>query len=487
MPHLTSQYRFPALGLGLLVSATLAACSDNNTSPPTPFDMAGQSDLPSGSVTLAGVMPTVGPLAGGTQITITGTGFATGAKVYVSGVLASAVTVVSSQQITATIPAAPGGAVGLVEIAVENPDGARVMRSDLFGYARVILKFDQAVSKTVGTRPYALAAADVNKDGGPELIVANSGSASISILHNNLGFDQNGGPYGSCATPTALTTGDFNGDNNVDIAVGCSTADGKDVGILRGAGNGAFALPDITAVGATVTGIAARELNGDGKLDLVVAVRSMNKVVSLTNSSIMAGQVTFATAASYDVGTEPAALLYTDLDLDGKLDAATVNLKSNDISVLKGSSGAMFTAPAKSYAVQNEPIAIAAGLLSGGARPDLLVANSKSNSVSFLRAKTDGTFETAVQIPVGKQPFGVAIADIDGDGKRDLISANSGADNVSIHLGRGDGTFEPMQLLTVGSQPFAVVAADLNSDGQIDLATVNYNGGTVSILYNRTR
>ena len=71
----------------------------------------------------------------------------------------------------------------------------------------------------------------------------------------------------------------------------------------------------------------------------------------------MAGLVSFTAAASYDVGTEPAALLFADLDLDGKLDAVTANLKSSDVSVLKGAGGTTFTAPAKSCAVQSEPSA----------------------------------------------------------------------------------------------------------------------------------
>ena len=73
MLHLTSQYRFSALGLGLLVTATLAACSDTN--PSSPGDLGSSSDGPSsGTLSITDVVPPVAAIAGGTSITIYGAG-----------------------------------------------------------------------------------------------------------------------------------------------------------------------------------------------------------------------------------------------------------------------------------------------------------------------------------------------------------------------------------------------------------------------------
>jgi hypothetical protein len=69
--------------------------------------------------TVTGISPASGPAAGGTSVTITGTGFAAGATVTLGGVAATGVTVVNATSITATT-AAHAGAV--VNVVITNPD-----------------------------------------------------------------------------------------------------------------------------------------------------------------------------------------------------------------------------------------------------------------------------------------------------------------------------------------------------------------------------
>ncbi len=81
--------------------------------------------------TVAAVSPASGPLAGGTAITITGTGFSAGATVDLGGVPATAVVVVSATSITATTGAhAPGAVV----VTVTNADGQGGTLSGGFTY-----------------------------------------------------------------------------------------------------------------------------------------------------------------------------------------------------------------------------------------------------------------------------------------------------------------------------------------------------------------
>ena len=68
---------------------------------------------------LTSVSPTSGPTTGGTTITITGTGFVSGATVRVNGVSATGVTFVSATQLRANTPAASAGTYA---IQVTNPD-----------------------------------------------------------------------------------------------------------------------------------------------------------------------------------------------------------------------------------------------------------------------------------------------------------------------------------------------------------------------------
>ncbi len=69
--------------------------------------------------TVTAVSPVSGPTAGGTTITVTGTGFQTGATVTVGGAAATSVTVLSAATITAVTPA---GTAGPANVTVTNPD-----------------------------------------------------------------------------------------------------------------------------------------------------------------------------------------------------------------------------------------------------------------------------------------------------------------------------------------------------------------------------
>ena len=78
------------------------------------------------------VSPSSGPVSGGTAITITGTGFVSGATVRVGGVAATGVTVVSATQLRATTPA---GYVGAQNLQVTNPTGQSALAPSGFTYS----------------------------------------------------------------------------------------------------------------------------------------------------------------------------------------------------------------------------------------------------------------------------------------------------------------------------------------------------------------
>lgn len=87
--------------------------------------------LNSAAPTVTSVSPDRGPTAGGTQITVRGTGFAAGSTVRVGGADASEVTVVDGRTITATTP--PGTA-GSADVEVVRADAASVTASGAFTY-----------------------------------------------------------------------------------------------------------------------------------------------------------------------------------------------------------------------------------------------------------------------------------------------------------------------------------------------------------------
>jgi hypothetical protein len=80
---------------------------------------------------VTGISPTSGPAAGGTAVTITGTGFVSGATITIGGSAATGLAVVSSTSLTATTPA---HAAGLVNVVLTNPDLQSATGTSLFTY-----------------------------------------------------------------------------------------------------------------------------------------------------------------------------------------------------------------------------------------------------------------------------------------------------------------------------------------------------------------
>jgi len=81
--------------------------------------------------TLSGLSPASGPTTGGTAVTLTGTGFASGASVTFGSAAATSVTVTSATQITANAPASSAGAVN---VSVTNSRGQSTTLASAFTY-----------------------------------------------------------------------------------------------------------------------------------------------------------------------------------------------------------------------------------------------------------------------------------------------------------------------------------------------------------------
>ena len=68
---------------------------------------------------------------------------------------------------------------------------------------------------------------------------------------------------------TAITTGDFDGDGKVDLAITDQAE--NSVSVLVGNGDGSFQSPQEVNTGNFAAGVAAGDFNGDGRLDVAVA------------------------------------------------------------------------------------------------------------------------------------------------------------------------------------------------------------------------
>ena len=217
-----------------------------------------------------------------------------------------------------------GTAPGSVSILLGKKDAATGKPNGTFG-----TKTDY----TVGILPEAIASAEFNGDGRPDLAVTNFGSSSgsggnsVSVLLQNTDHTFSAkGPFGTGRGPQGVTTGDFNHDGRQDLAVANQT-DGT-VSILLGNGDETFGAHTDFAAGTGPVGIAAALFNG-ANLDLVVADQTGNAL------SVLLGNTdgSFTAPLSVPTGNGPVAVAAADFNADGLVDVVSANEASNSVTI----------------------------------------------------------------------------------------------------------------------------------------------------------
>lgn len=170
-------------------------------------------------------------------------------------------------------------------------------------------------------------------------------------------------------------------------------------------------------------------------------------------------------------GNGATAIAAADLNNDGDPDLAIANNVTDDVAAFLGGSGTAFTSVGATVAAHDHPIDLVLGNFGKDGNRDVAVANRGSDDVSVLRGLGTGSFESAVNYPVGDGPGGVsdspsAIArtDLTGDGDPDLVVADEGSSRVSVLPGAGGTSFGPPVNFPVGLAPIRVVVGNFNAD-----------------------
>lgn len=247
-------------------------------------------------------------------------------------------------------------------------------------------------------------------------------------------------PYPIAPDPWVLAAADIDGDGRDDLLAASpltapvainAVGDSGAVSWLRqlAASPGHFDAAQVLATGGVANDVAASEVNGDGRRDLLVA------------------------------------------------DGAVAN--SRALLMLQQPAAGAFAAPQPVCAGTGQGwSALAVGDLDGDGRPDL--AGVGGGALWWCRGQAGGAFDAPAFIGSGVALVGLVLADLDADGRLDAVAADAGqapaggTGGAAVRWWRqtSPGVFTP-QSLAVADGARRVAVRDLNQDGRPDIAVIS--------------
>ena len=377
-----------------------------------------------------------------------------------------------------------------VAVADFNGDGKPDILEQGTGTLLVLLgngdgTFQSPISTASGANLSLVAAGDFNGDGKADVVGVFNSSLMVYISNGDgtfaTGVSYNVGLIGA----VLLTLGDFNNDQKLDVVVTVNpTTAGSEV-VFLGNGNGTFQSAK-TSVGPSYPFYGtAGDFNGDGKLDLAIGICGSNNICPIAPAVYILrgnGDGTFQTPVSETSGTGPLAA--ADVNGDGKLDLI-LESDAGDGQIFLGNGDGTFSNPSN-YALSfptvdgfSGSLAIAVADFNGDGKLDLALGNA------VLLGNGNGTFQG---VPVGAIPGIPGVSDVSGtpaaaitgdfekNGKQDVAlvtnmdSSLAAAYNLYILRNDGTGNLTLINSYTLQEPSYGIVTADFNGDGNLDLA-----------------
>lgn len=308
--------------------------------------------------------------------------------------------------------------------------------------------FGSATILTATNQPWFQTVADFDNDGKLDIAAVNLSSNTVSVYRNTTTtvgtitfatkIDFN---LPASASPYGIATGDMDGDGLVDMAI--ANLNTNSISLFKNSSIGS-SINFATAVNFTTliqpSSIVIAEIDGDGKPDIAVTNFGSNQVSVFRNIATVGTINTSSLASRNDFicGNGPFYMNDADIDGDGKVDLVVPNYTGNNMTIFRNTSSigsVNFSSSNFSAAGASGINAIGVGDIDGDGKVDIATANNSTNNITlFKNNSTSGLISlgTGVNFTTPNGVVSAFICDVDGDNRPDIVTANNTANSISV-------------------------------------------------------
>ena len=301
------------------------------------------------------------------------------------------------------------------------------------------------------------------------------------------------------AQPWSIEPGDYNGDDRVDLAVGCLPGAGAgQLALYLQDEFGDFVLSSTTPLAGTpLTMTRLWEGGGDldavGRDDLLVGLREPGVVQQLRLES---GTWTLMASLKPESGglSKGSPLTVTTMDMDGDLDFDVivgefdvVSAPHRVVAYQNDGMGGFFPATVVLPSLSS-PLVANQGDVNGDGFDDLSISELGGTGALLLHGSEAGLLAID-SVDFGGPLSGAVWSDFDGDGLLDVAATRVYDQALGVRYGLPSGggllglTFDEATYYNVGSGPHDLTLGYSALDGLPDLLCAN--SGDISIVHNR--